>query len=325
MRRLRSSSSIRHLVAETKIDTRDLILPLFVTEGFNQSQPIESMPGVNRLSIDRVLEEVVEAESFGISAIALFPMIERSIKTPTAGESHNENGLIQTAIRQLKANTPNVLIIADVALDPYTSHGHDGILDQRSGYVLNDATNEILVKQALSLAHAGADIVAPSDMMDGRVGIIREKLEKEGLINTKIMAYAAKYASAYYGPFRDAIGSAPSLKKIDKNNYQMDYRNVKEALYECSLDLSEGADMLLIKPGMPYLDVLKSVVDEFAVPTFAFQVSGEYAMHCAAFDKNWLSREQIILESLTSFKRAGAAGILTYFAKDAAHLLSKSA
>ncbi len=324
MRRLRSSSFIRHLVAETEIGTRDLILPLFVVEGFNQCQPIESMPGVNRLSIDRVLEEVVEAESLGISAIALFPMIERSKKTPMAEESHNENGLIQTAIRKLKANTPNVLIIADVALDPYTSHGHDGILDKRSGNVLNDATNEILVKQALSLAHAGADIVAPSDMMDGRVRIIREKFEKEGLVNTKIMAYAAKYASGYYGPFRDAIGSTPSLEKIDKNSYQMDYRNLKEALYECSLDLSEGADMLLIKPGMPYLDVLKSVVDEFAVPTFAFQVSGEYAMHCAACDNNWLSREQIILESLTSFKRAGAAGILTYFAKDAAHLLLKS-
>ena len=325
MRRLRSSSFIRHLAAETDINVRDLILPLFVVEGFNQRQTVESMPGIKRLSIDYLIEEVIEAESFGIPAVVLFPMIEKSRKTQTAEESYNENGLIQTAIRKVKSAAPKIAIIADVALDPYTAHGHDGIIDESTGYVLNDTTNEILVKQALSLAHAGADIVAPSDMMDGRVGIIRESLEEAGLVNTIIMAYAAKYASAYYGPFRDAIGSAPSLKKIDKNNYQMDYRNVKEALYECSLDLSEGADMLLIKPGMPYLDVLKSVVDEFAVPTFAFQVSGEYAMHCAAFDKNWLSREQIILESLTSFKRAGAAGILTYFAKDAAHLLSKSA
>ena len=324
MRRLRSSSFIRHLAAETDINVRDLILPLFVVEGFNQRQTVESMPGIKRLSIDYLIEEVIEAESFGIPAVVLFPMIEKSRKTQTAEESYNENGLIQTAIRKVKSAAPKIAIIADVALDPYTAHGHDGIIDESTGYVLNDTTNKILVKQALSLAHAGADIVAPSDMMDGRVGIIRESLEEAGLVNTIIMAYAAKYASAYYGPFRDAIGSSASLNKIDKSSYQLDSRNLKEALHECALDLSEGADMLLIKPGMPYLDVLKSVVDEFAVPTFAFQVSGEYAMHCAAFDNNWLSKEQIILESLIAFKRAGATGILTYFAKEAAHLLSKS-
>ena len=324
MRRLRSSSLIRHLAAETDINVRDLILPLFVVEGFNQRQTVESMPGIKRLSIDYLIEEVIEAESFGIPAVVLFPMIEKSRKTQTAEESYNENGLIQTAIRKLKSAAPKIAIIADVALDPYTAHGHDGIIDESAGYVLNDTTNEILVKQALSLAHAGADIVAPSDMMDGRIGIIRESLEEAGLVNTIIMAYAAKYASAYYGPFRDAIGSSATLSKIDKSSYQLDSRNLKEALHECALDLSEGADMLLIKPGMPYLDVLKSVVDEFAVPTFAFQVSGEYAMHFAAFDNNWLSKEQIILESLIAFKRAGATGILTYFAKEAAHLLSKS-
>tara|TARA_A100001011_G_C14302305_1_gene841399 strand:+ start:586 stop:1563 length:978 start_codon:yes stop_codon:yes gene_type:complete len=324
MRRLRSSPSIRNLVAETEISVHDLILPLFVIDGVNQCQPVKSMPGIKRLSIDLLLKEVVEAESLGISTVALFPVIPKSLKTGTAEESYNDNGLIQTAIRELKVNAPMIGIIADVALDPYTVHGHDGIINECSGYVLNDATNEILVKQALSLAYAGADIVAPSDMMDGRIGIIREKLEEAGFENTKIMAYAAKYASGYYGPFRDAIGSATSRSIIDKSTYQLDFRNVKEALHECSLDLSEGADMLLIKPGMPYLDVLKSVVDEFAVPTFAFQVSGEYAMHCAAFDNNWLPREQIILESLTTFKRAGATGILTYFAREAAHLLSKS-
>jgi porphobilinogen synthase len=324
MRRLRSSSFIRHLAAETDVNVRNLILPLFLVEGFKQRQAVESMPGIKRLSIDYLIEEVIEAESLGIPAIVLFPLIEKSRKTLTAEESYNENGLIQTAIRKLKSAVPKIAIIADVALDPYTIHGHDGIMDDTGKYVLNDITNEILVKQALSLAHAGADIVAPSDMMDGRIGIIRESLEEAGLVNTIIMAYAAKYASAYYGPFRDAIGSSASQSGIDKSSYQMDSRNIKEALHECALDLSEGADMLLIKPGMPYLDVLKSVVDEFAVPTFAFQVSGEYAMHFAAFENNWLSKEQIILESLIAFKRAGATGILTYFAKEAAYLLSKS-
>ena len=280
------------------------------------------MPGVNRLSIDMLVAEAKEIAALGIPAVALFPVVNQDKKSLLAEEAYNPEGLAQRAVRALKQAVPELGVITDVALDPFTSHGQDGIIDQESGYVINDITNETLVKQALSHAQAGADIVAPSDMMDGRIGDIREELEDQGFVNTQIMAYAAKYASSYYGPFRDAVGSAGNIKGGDKKTYQMDPGNSDEALHECALDLDEGADMIMVKPGMPYLDVVRRVKDQLKAPTFAYQVSGEYAMHCAAFDNGWLNREQVIMESLLAFKRAGADGILTYFAKEAAQLLA---
>ncbi len=324
MRRTRAKEFSRRLVRETGLSVDDLILPVFVIEGTDQSEAVSSMPGVNRLSIDLLVQEACDAAALGIPAIALFPVIGQEKKSLTAEEAYNPEGLVQRAVRAIKQATPELGVITDVALDPYTSHGQDGIIDSETGYVINDITNDILVKQALSHAEAGADIVAPSDMMDGRIGDIREALEDQGFVNTQIMAYSAKYASSYYGPFRDAVGSADNIKGGDKKTYQMDPANSDEALHECALDLDEGADMIMVKPGMPYLDIVYRVKQELKAPTFVYQVSGEYAMHCAAFDNGWLSREQIILESLLAFKRAGADGILTYFAKEAAQLLANA-
>lgn len=280
------------------------------------------MPGVNRLTLDLLIEQAREAYALGIPALALFPVITSELKTELAEEAYNANGLIQRSIRALKDALPELGIITDVALDPYTSHGQDGILDEH-GYVQNDRTVETLLKQALAHVEAGADVVAPSDMMDGRIGSLRQLLEKEQLHNAKIMAYSAKYASKYYGPFRDAVGSSTNLGQADKRTYQMDPANSDEALHEVAMDISEGADMVMVKPGMPYLDVVQRVKTELKVPTFAYQVSGEYAMHRAAFDNGWLEAEPVILESLMCFKRAGADGILTYFALDAARLLQR--
>ncbi|MDX3772669.1 porphobilinogen synthase [Chromatiaceae bacterium AAb-1] len=317
MRRLRKHDFSRRLVAEHRLTTDDLIYPVFVLEGDNKRESIASMPGIERLSIDLLVEEARELAALGIPAIALFPVTPADKKTLQAEEAWNPDGLAQRTVRALKAAVPELGIITDVALDPFTTHGQDGIIDD-SGYVINDITTEILVKQALSHAEAGADIVAPSDMMDGRIGAIREALEDAGFINTQIMAYSAKYASAYYGPFRDAVGSASNLKGGNKKNYQMDPANSNEALREVALDIEEGADMVMVKPGMPYLDIVRRVKDEFGVPTFAYQVSGEYAMHMAAIQNGWLAEEATIMESLLAFKRAGADGILTYFAKKAA-------
>ncbi|MGB1807691.1 MAG: porphobilinogen synthase [Porticoccaceae bacterium] len=322
MRRNRAADFSRRLTSETTISANDLILPIFVIEGTAKSEPVASMPGVNRLSVDLLVAEASDIAALGIPAVALFPVVAEDRKSLLAEEAYNPEGLAQRAVRALKQAVPELGVITDVALDPFTSHGQDGIIDQETGYVLNDITNETLVKQALSHAQAGADIVAPSDMMDGRIGDIREELEDQGFVNTQIMSYAAKYASSYYGPFRDAVGSAGNIKGGDKKTYQMDPANTDEALHECALDLDEGADMIMVKPGMPYLDVLRRVKDELKAPTFAYQVSGEYAMHCAAFDHGWLNREQVIMESLLAFKRAGADGILTYFAKEAAQLLA---
>ncbi len=322
MRRNRATAFSRRLVRETRLSADDLILPLFVIEGSNQSEPVSSMPGVNRLSIDLLVQEAQQISALGIPAVALFPVVNQTLKTLLAEEAYNADGLVQRAVRAIKEATPTLGVITDVALDPFTSHGQDGIVDEDTGYVLNDITNETLVRQALSHAEAGADIVAPSDMMDGRICAIREEFEEHGFENTQILAYSAKYASSYYGPFRDALGSSNKLQGGDKKTYQMDPGNADEALHECALDLDEGADMIMIKPGMPYLDVLRRVKDELKAPTLVYQVSGEYAMHCAAFDKGWLNREQIIMESLLAFKRAGADGILTYFAKEAAQLLA---
>jgi len=322
MRRNRAADFSRRLTSETTISANDLILPIFVIEGTAKSEPVASMPGVNRLSVDLLVAEASDIAALGIPAVALFPVVAENRKSLLAEEAYNPEGLAQRAVRALKQAVPELGVITDVALDPFTSHGQDGIIDQETGYVLNDITNETLVKQALSHAQAGADIVAPSDMMDGRIGDIREELEDQGFVNTQIMSYAAKYASSYYGPFRDAVGSAGNIKGGDKKTYQMDPANTDEALHECALDLDEGADMIMVKPGMPYLDVLRRVKDELKAPTFAYQVSGEYAMHCAAFDNGWLNREQVIMESLLAFKRAGADGILTYFAKEAAQLLA---
>lgn len=324
MRRGRAHDFSRRLTSETSLSAKDLILPAFVIEGIQQSEAVASMPGVNRLSIDLLVAEAKEIAALGIPAIALFPVVAQDRKSLLAEEAYNPEGLAQRAVRAIKQAVPELGVITDVALDPFTSHGQDGIIDEETGYVLNDITNEILIKQALSHAAAGADIVAPSDMMDGRIGDIREELEDEGFVNTQIMAYSAKYASSYYGPFRDAVGSAGNIKGGDKKTYQMDPANSDEALHECSLDLDEGADMIMVKPGMPYLDVVRRVKEELKAPTFVYQVSGEYAMHCAAFDNGWLNRQQVILESLLAFKRAGADGILTYFAKEAAQLLANS-
>lgn len=320
LRRLRANVWSRRLVREHSLSVNDLIYPVFVLEGQDRCEPVASMPGVERLSIDRLVKACAEWVALGIPALAIFPVTPLEAKSLDAEEAWNPNGLAQRATRALKAAYPDLGIITDVALDPFTVHGQDGILD-KSGYVLNDVTVAALVKQAVSQADAGADIVAPSDMMDGRIGSIREALEAAGHVNVSILSYAAKYASSYYGPFRDAVGSAGNLKGGNKYSYQMDPANGDEALHEVAMDIAEGADMVMVKPGMPYLDVVKAVKDQFSVPTFAYQVSGEYAMHVAAFQQGWLSREAVILESLMAFKRAGADGILTYFAPEAARLL----
>ncbi|MCR9107194.1 MAG: porphobilinogen synthase [Gammaproteobacteria bacterium] len=320
MRRTRAHAFSRALVSESHLQPSDLIYPVFVLEGSKRREPITSMPGIDRMSIDLLLEMAKQAQQLGIPAIALFPVVEQGDKTLQAETAYNSDGLVQRAVSSLKNALPEMGVITDVALDPYTTHGQDGIIDD-SGYVLNDITTEVLVRQALSHADAGADVVAPSDMMDGRIGAIRQALESAGHSNTLILAYAAKYASSYYGPFRDAVGSAGNIKGGNKFNYQMDPANSAEALHECALDLAEGADIIMIKPGMPYLDIIRRVKDELQAPTFAYQVSGEYAMHVAAFEQGWLAREQVILESLLAFKRAGSDAILTYFALEAARAM----
>ncbi|MCX4027442.1 porphobilinogen synthase [Endozoicomonas sp. SM1973] len=321
-RRIRTHSFSRQLTQEHAVTVNDLIYPMFVIDGQNICQPIPSMPGIHRYSTDLLLKEAKEVHALGIPAIALFPAPGAESKSLTGEAAYAPNGLIQRAVAALKEQLPELGVITDVALDPYTSHGQDGIIDQ-AGYILNEQTIEVLVKQALSHAKAGADVVAPSDMMDGRVGAIRQALEQEGFINTQILAYSAKYASNYYGPFRDAVGSASNLGKSDKKTYQMDFANTDEALHEVGLDLAEGADMVMVKPGMPYLDIVRRIKTEFKVPTFVYQVSGEYAMHMAAFEKGWLNQEAVMMESLICFKRAGADAILTYFAKSAAQLLNR--
>jgi len=320
MRRLRASDFARRLVRENQLTPDDFIYPVFVLEGEGQRETVPSMPGVERLSIDLLLDVAAEMVGLGIPAIALFPVVPPERKSLDAGEACNPEGLAQRAVRALKQAQPSLGVMTDVALDPFTTHGQDGIIDD-AGYVLNDVTSEMLVRQALSHAAAGADVVAPSDMMDGRIGAIRAALEGAGEVNTLIMSYAAKYASSYYGPFRDAVGSAGNIRGGNKFSYQMDPANSDEALHECALDLAEGADMIMAQPGMPYLDVARRVATELQAPTFAYQVSGEYAMHCAAFDRGWLDREAVMLESLLAFKRAGCAGILTYFALEAARAL----
>ena len=321
-RRMRRDEFSRRLMRETRLTTDDLIYPLFIVEGSEQRQPIESMPGIERLSIDELLKEAAELVELDIPAIALFPAPKPETKSLNGAEAYNPDGLVQRAIRALKAEFPALGVITDVALDPYTIHGQDGIIDA-SGYVLNDETVDVLAKQALSHAVAGADIVAPSDMMDGRVAAIRDMLEANGQIHTRILAYSAKYASAYYGPFRDAVGSSGNLGGGNKYSYQMDVANSDEALQEIAQDLAEGADMVMVKPGMPYLDIVRRCKDQFGVPTFAYQVSGEYAMLAGAMERDWLARDKTILESLASFKRAGADGVLSYFAIEAATLLNQ--
>ncbi len=312
MRRMRRDDFSRRLMREHTLTVDDLIYPVFVLEGSNQTEAVPSMPGVERKSIDLLVEEARELAELGIPAMALFPVTPADVKTLDGREAWNPDGLAQRAVRAIKAAVPEMGVITDGALDPFTTHGQDGIIDD-NGYVLNDVTVDALVKQALSHADAGADMVAPSDMMDGRIGAIRDALENHGHIHTRIMAYSAKYASAYYGPFRDAVGSAGNLGKADKTTYQMDPANSDEALHEIALDLAEGADVVMVKPGMPYLDVVRRVKDEFKVPVYAYQVSGEYAMHMAAFQNGWLDQDKVMMESLLAFKRAGADGILTYF------------
>ena len=317
---MRRDEFSRRLMRETRLTADDLIYPLFIVEGSGQRQPIDSMPGIERLSIDELLKEAAELVELDIPAIALFPAPNPETKSLNGAEAYNPDGLVQRAIRALKADFPALGVITDVALDPYTKHGQDGIIDE-SGYVLNDETVEVLAKQALSHAIAGADIVAPSDMMDGRVAAIRAMLEANGQIYTRILAYSAKYASAYYGPFRDAVGSSGNLGGGNKYSYQMDVANSDEALQEIAQDLAEGADMVMVKPGMPYLDIVSRVKTEFKVPTMVYQVSGEYAMHMAAAQNGWLDEDAVAMESLLCIKRAGADAILTYFAKKAARLL----
>lgn len=319
-RRMRRDDWSRRLMQENQVSASDLIYPVFLLEGKNQSQAVSSMPGVNRVSLDLLFNVSEECASLGIPVMALFPVIDAALKTPDGKEAFNPNGLIPAAVRELKKRFPNLGIMTDVALDPYTSHGQDGVLDEQ-GRILNDETTAILVQQAVTQAQAGVDIVAPSDMMDGRIGKIREALELQNLIHTRIMAYSAKYASAFYGPFRDAVGSATNLGKADKKTYQMDCANTDEALREVALDISEGADMVMVKPGMPYLDIVRRVREEFDYPTYAYQVSGEYAMLKAAAQNGWLDHDAVMMESLLAFKRAGADGILTYFALEAARLL----
>ena len=320
MRRLRKHDFSRRLVAENQLTTNDLIYPVFVIEGENHREAVPSMPGVERLTIDQLLIEAGLLVKYGVPMIALFPVVGGAKKSLMAEEAYNPEGLAQRAVRALKAAYPELGVMTDVALDPFTTHGQDGIIDEE-GYVLNDITTEILVKQALSHAEAGADVVAPSDMMDGRIGAIREALEANGFINTQIMAYSAKYASNYYGPFRDAVGSAGNLKGGNKFTYQVDPANANEGLHEVAMDIQEGADMVMVKPGMPYLDMVWRVKETFGVPTFAYQVSGEYAMHMAAIQNGWLKERECIMEGLLCFKRAGADGILTYFAKQVAEWL----
>ncbi len=322
MRRIRKHDFSRRLMAENQISVNDLIYPMFILEGENRRQSVDSMPGIERLSIDLMVEEVKYLADLGIPAIALFPVVSAEFKSLMAEEAYNANGLVQQAVRAIKAAAPQMGVITDVALDPFTVHGQDGIIDEE-GYVINDITTEILIKQALSHAEAGADVVAPSDNKDGRIGAIREALEEAGHIHTQIMAYSAKYASNYYGPFRDAVGSSGNLKGGDKKTYQMDPANSDEALHEVAMDLNEGADMVMVKPGMPYLDVVRRVKTELQVPTFAYQVSGEYAMHMAAIQNGWLKERETIMESLLCFKRAGADGVLTYFAKRVAEWLAE--
>jgi porphobilinogen synthase len=319
-RRMRKDEFSRRLMREHHLRTDDLIYPMFVMEGNKKEEAIPSMPGINRQSPDLILKTARECFELGIPAIALFPVIDANLKTEDAKEAYSPEGLIPRVVALLKQHVPQLGVITDVALDPYTSHGQDGLIDA-SGYVLNDETVEILIKQALSHAKAGADIVAPSDMMDGRIGKIREALEKEGFIHTKILAYSAKYASSFYGPFRDAVGSAKNLGESNKNSYQMDPANTDEALTEVELDINEGADMVMVKPGMPYLDIVYRVKATFGVPTYAYQVSGEYAMLKAASQNGWLDEKAVVMESLLAFKRAGADGILSYYAMEVAKWL----
>ncbi len=322
MRRMRYNDFSRRLMRENRLSVDDLIYPMFVTEGSNQRQAISSMPGVERLSQDLLLEEAHQLYELGIPAIALFPVTSTDKKSQHAAEAYNPEGLAQRSVRALKKAVPELGIITDVALDPFTTHGQDGLVNS-DGYVMNDETIEVLVKQALSHAEAGADIVAPSDMMDGRIGAIRQALESENHINTLILAYSAKYASSFYGPFRDAVGSAGMLGKGNKYSYQMDPANSDEALREIQLDLQEGADMVMVKPGMPYLDIIRRVKEQYGVPTFAYQVSGEYAMLKAASMNGWLDEKQVVMESLLAFKRAGSDAILTYYAKSVAQWLQE--
>ncbi|MBE9395685.1 porphobilinogen synthase [Pontibacterium sp. N1Y112] len=322
MRRMRADDFSRRLMRENTLTPDDLIYPMFVIEGQNETEVVPSMPGVVRMSIDLLVKEAKELVSLGVPAIALFPVTPLDVKTEFAEEAYNPDGLAQRAVKALKDACPELGVMTDVALDPFTTHGQDGIIDV-NGYVLNDRTVDTLVLQALSHAQAGADVVAPSDMMDGRIGAIRNELESNAHVNTRIMAYSAKYASAYYGPFRDAVGSAGNLGKGNKFGYQMDPANSDEALHEVAMDLAEGADMVMVKPGMPYLDIVRRVKDELSAPTFVYQVSGEYAMHMAAFQNGWLDEKSVMMESLMAFKRAGADGILTYFAKRAAQLMNE--
>jgi len=326
MRRMRRDDFSRRLMAENQLTVNDLIYPVFVLEGENQRETIASMPGVERKSIDLLVEEAKELVALGIPAIAIFPVTPDNKKSLLAEEAYNPEGLAQRTVRALKAACPELGVITDVALDPFTTHGQDGIIGEKGkdqGYVLNDITKDILVKQALSHAQAGADIVAPSDMMDGRIGVIRAELEQHDFVNTRILAYSAKYASNYYGPFRDAVGSASNIKGGNKFSYQMDPANSDEAMHEIAQDIAEGADMVMVKPGMPYLDIVRRVKDNFQVPTYAYQVSGEYAMHMAAIQNGWLAEKPCIIEGLLAFKRAGADGILTYFAKQVAQWLKE--
>lgn len=322
MRRMRADEFSRRLMRETRLAEDDLIWPVFVLDGKDQSEPVASMPGVQRMSIDHLLERAAKCLKLGVPAITLFPVTPDEAKSDDAREAYNPDGLAQRAVRALKKNLPELGVITDVALDPFTSHGQDGLIDD-SGYVLNDETVEVLVRQALSHAEAGADVVAPSDMMDGRIGAIRRALEEHGHRNTRILAYAAKYASGFYGPFRDAVGSAASLGGGNKYSYQMDPANADEALREAALDLEEGADMVMVKPGLPYLDIVHRVKQAFGAPTLAYQVSGEYAMLKAACDHGWLDEESVVMESLTAIKRAGADAILTYYALQAAEWIRK--
>jgi porphobilinogen synthase len=320
MRRMRRDPFSRALMRENVVTPSDLIYPVFILDGQNQRQQVASMPGVERLSVDLLLKVAEEAVALGIPVLALFPVIESALKTYDGVEATNPDGLVPRAVRELKRHFPQLGIMTDVALDPYTTHGQDGLPDE-NGYIVNEKTIAMLTRQALAQAEAGVDVVAPSDMMDGRIGAIRMALEEKEFIHTRIMAYSAKYASGYYGPFREAVGSAANLGKADKNTYQMDPANSDEALREVALDIAEGADMVMVKPGMPYLDVVRRVKDEFKVPTFAYQVSGEYAMLQAAFQNGWLDPDKVIMETMMSFKRAGADGVLTYFAMDVARRL----
>ncbi len=322
-RRLRRDAFSRAMVREHHLRPEDLIYPVFVLDGENRVEPVASMPGVARMSLDKLFAQAEQCLELGVPVLALFPVIDAALKTPDGVEATNPDGLVPRVVRALKSRFPELGVLTDVALDPFTSHGQDGLLDE-SGYILNDETVAVLCQQALVQADAGVDIVAPSDMMDGRIGAIRQALEAQGHIHTRIMAYSAKYASAFYGPFRDAVGSAANLGKSDKKTYQMDPANTDEALREVALDIAEGADMVMVKPGMPYLDIVRRVKEEFRVPTFAYQVSGEYAMLKAAAQNGWLDHDLVMMESLLAFKRAGADGVLSYFALDAARLLKQA-